>query len=65
MVSKITYGACKITFGKGGWGFFKNDHKHDYTTIIRTFCTLEELIIWYELEGYSLNDLTIFNNEIY
>lgn len=45
-----------------GWGLFRCIKMPDLSIcpeLIRCFATLEELKIWYEMEGYSLDDLYV------
>lgn len=46
----------------GGWGLFRCINMPVFSfcpELIRCFATLEELKIWYEMEGYSLDDLYV------
>ena len=54
--------AYKFQLCAEGWGLFRCMKMPDNgicPELIRCFTTLEELKIWYEMEGYSLDDLYV------
>lgn len=58
MSASFRYHAMPFTFCDAGWVLV--DMKYpSHPNLLRGFSSFEELMLWYDLEGYSTNDLCI------